>query len=101
MERITAAVVALLLSGGLAYAEMGKKLSQAECQSLWGQANPANAATITEADAALYISDVKAANPDGDGILDQKEFQAACSKGLVKSSASSGASTGDSMSKEK
>lgn len=72
------------------------KLSQAECESLWNQANPSNAATISQSQAQPYVTDFKAANPDGDGTLDKTEFSKACSKGLVKSSASTGSSSGSS-----
>jgi uncharacterized membrane protein len=73
----------------------GQKLSQAECDTLWKQANPSNAATITEAQAQRFVSDVKAANPDNDGTLDRAEFSAACGKGLVRSSsAGAGSSSG-------
>lgn len=73
----------------------GTKLSQAECDALWKQANPTNASTITEAQAQSFVSDVKAANPDGDGTLDKAEFSKACGQGLVKSS-SAGAGAGSS-----
>lgn len=72
------------------------KLSQAECESLWSQANPSNAATISQSQAQPFVTDFKAANPDGDGTLDKNEFSKACSMGLVKSSASTGASSGSS-----
>jgi hypothetical protein len=62
-------------------------MSQSECDALWKQANPSGAATITEAQAQPYVSDFKAANPDGDGTLDQTEFSTACQQGLVKSAA--------------
>lgn len=74
----------------------GQKLSQAECDILWKQANPSNAATITEAQAQQFVSDVKAANPDKDGTLDRAEFSAACSKGLVKSSSAGAGSSSSS-----
>lgn len=73
-----------------------QKLSQAECDSLWMQANPSGAATIGETQAKPYVTDFKAANPDGDGTLDKAEFSKACSSGLVSGSASSGASSGES-----
>ena len=44
----------------------GTKLTQAECDTLWNQANPSGAATITQAQAQPYVTDFKAANPDGD-----------------------------------
>lgn len=71
------------------------KLSQAECTSIWNQANPSGAATISKSQAQPYVTDFAAANPDGDGTLDQNEFTKACNSGLVQSSASSGASTGE------
>ena len=59
------------------------------------QANPSGATTITQAQAQPYVTDFKAANPDGDSSLDQKEFSAACKSGLVKGTGSSGAATGE------
>jgi hypothetical protein len=72
------------------------KLSQSECTSLWQQANSAGGAGLTQAQAAPYVSDFKAANPDGDTTINQNEWMAACNKGLVRSSSSSGASSGTS-----
>lgn len=72
------------------------KLSQSECTSLWQQANSSGGAGLTQAQAAPYVSDFKAANPDGDTTIDQNEWMAACNKGLVRSSSSSGASSGTS-----
>ena len=69
-------------------------MSQSECDALWKQANPSDAATITETQAQPYVSDFKAANPDGDGTLDQTEFSKACSSGLVKSAAAGGQPAG-------
>lgn len=72
------------------------KLSMSECTNLWQQAGGSSSAGLTEAQAKNYVTDFKAANPDGDTTIDQSEFMAACNKGLVKSSSSSGASTGTS-----
>jgi hypothetical protein len=93
---ITVSAFALMAAGAAYAAEPSQKLSQAECDSLWMQANPSNTATISEAQAKPYVSDFKAANPDGDGTLDKAEFAKACSSGLVIGSASSGASSGES-----
>lgn len=80
---------------GNANADTSMKLSQAECTSLWNQANPSGGATITEAQAQPYVTNFKAANPDGDGTLDKNEFDKACQDGLVQSAASSGAASGE------
>ena len=56
----------------------GTQLSQAECDSLWNQANPSGATSITQAQAQPYVTNFKAANPDGDNSLDRNEFSAAC-----------------------
>src|SRR2546427_12197597 len=91
----------ILLAGAIAastafgaYAA-GTQLSQAECDTLWSQANPSGAASITQAQAKPYVTDFKAANPDGDSSLDKNEFSAACKAGLVKGTASTGAATGE------
>jgi hypothetical protein len=77
-------------------ANSNMQMSQSDCTSLWQQANSGNASGLTESQAGAYVTDFKAANPDGDSTIDQSEWMAACSKGLVKNSSSSGASTGSS-----
>jgi Tfp pilus assembly major pilin PilA len=95
MKRIiVATAVALAAASGVCAETGGVKLSAAECDSLWMQANPANAAKISESHAQAYISDVKSVNPDGDGTIEKNEFSNACKQGLIKSSASTGASAG-------
>jgi hypothetical protein len=76
------------------------KLSAAECTSLWNQASP-DGGPISESQAAAYVTDFKAANPDGDNTLEKNEFTKACDAGLVKSAASTGASTGEAGSANK
>lgn len=73
----------------------GTKLSAAQCGSLWNQASP-DGKPISETQAAGYVTDFKAANPDGDNTLEQNEFSKACESGLVMGSASSGTSAGES-----
>ena len=92
---------AILLAGAFAastafgaYAA-GTQLSQAECDNLWNQANPSGAASITQAQAQAYVTNFKAANPDGDSSLDRNEFSAACKSGLVKGTSNTGAATGE------
>src|SRR6202790_4684356 len=77
---LAGAIVASTAFG--AYAA-GTQLSQAEGDTLWNQANPKGAPTITQAQAQPYVTDFKAANSNGDSSLDQKEFSAACKSGLV------------------
>ena len=94
-----AAFTAAALGSTLAVAQTSPqppmKLSQSECTSLWQQAKGSDAG-LTASQSSAYVSDFKAANPDGDTTIDQAEWKAACSKGLVKSSSSSGASAGES-----
>ena len=91
---LLAAAIAASTAFG-AYAA-GTQLSQAECDSIWKQANPSAAATINQSQAQPYVTDFKSADPDNDGSLDQNEFNTACQKGLVKSASSSGAASGES-----
>ena len=72
------------------------KLSQSECSNLWSQVNSSNAKGLTQGQVGNYVSDFKAANPDGDTTIDQNEWMAACNKGLIRNSSSSGASSGTS-----
>ena len=98
MKRV---LLAGLLSSAAAFgafaqaAEPGTmKLSAAECASLWNQASP-DGGPITQQQAAAYVTDFKAANPDGDTTIEKAEFSKACDSGLVKSGASTGAGTGE------
>jgi len=70
------------------------KMSAAECSSMWNSASP-DGKPITQSQAAAYVTDFAAANPDGDNTLEKGEFIKACNSGLVKSSAASGASSGE------
>jgi flavin-binding protein dodecin len=93
---LTFAAILIVGTSATAFAAApAQKLSQAECDSLWMQANPSNSATISEAQAKSYVTDFKAANPDNDGSLDKSEFAKACKSGLVRGSGSSGAGAGD------
>src|ERR671935_3213618 len=81
--------------GGAAFAATeGTKLSAAQCSTLWEKGNATGAATIDASQAQGYVTNFKAAEPDNDGTLTKAEFQAACGKGLVQDSSSSGAASG-------
>jgi hypothetical protein len=73
----------------------GVKLAKAECEAAWKKANPANKPTIGAGQAIAFVTDTKAVNANGDAGIDQKEFMAACDKGLMKdANAASTSSTG-------
>ena len=44
-----------------------------------------NAKGLTKLQSAPYVTDFKAANPDGDTTIDANEWMTACNNGLVKS----------------
>lgn len=97
------AALSVLSTGALAQNNAGSssdagkmKLTQNECMNLWQQAGGSSSARLSEAQVKPYVTDFKAANPDGDTTIEQNEFMAACNKGLVKSSSASGTSTGTS-----
>lgn len=90
---IVASALVLAIASTAAYAQMGEKLAQAECDALWMKAGPTDG-KLSESAAAEYVTDFKAANPDGDTTLEQDEFRNACNQGLIKSSAATGASEG-------
>lgn len=91
---IIASTLALALASG-AYAASGEKLAQAECDALWMKAG-AQDGKLSESAASAYVTDFKAANPDGDTTLEQDEFRNACQQGMIKSSAATGAGEGTS-----
>ncbi len=82
--------------------QAGVKVDQEQCKALWTKANPTNKPKISAGQAQPFISDVMAANTNKDGAIDQKEFMAACDKGIMKDqanansggSANTGAGTG-------
>jgi len=70
------------------------KLSQAECETLWNQANPTKGSTLSQSQAQTYVTNFKSVDTDSDGSISQTEFMTGCNNGNVKGSASSGTSSG-------
>lgn len=68
--------------------QQGVKLEKAECEAAWAKANPSKKEKISAGQAQPFIADVKAANSNGDGAIEQSEFLAACDKGLMKAAGS-------------
>lgn len=80
-----------------ASAEQGyKKLSQADCQTLWKQADASGSGSLSMAQSQAYISDFKSVDANADGKLSSSEFLQGCQDGHVKGSASTGAGAGSS-----
>jgi hypothetical protein len=77
------------------------KLSEAQCSTLWSQANPSQSKTLTQSQAQPYVTDFKSVDSDNDGTISQTEFMTGCSAGHVKGSASSGSGSGSSGSSYK
>lgn len=101
MKRIVvAAAISLAFGATGAMAANDVQLSESECTALWQQANPNNASGLTKSQAVPYVANFNAANPDGDKTIDSTEWMAACGKGLIRSSANTGASSGSSGSSD-
>lgn len=98
---ILAGAALIVSAAGIQAATAAMKLSQAECDTLWNQANPSNGATISMSQAQPYVSNFKSVDIDNDGSISQVEFRKGCNNGLVKSSSSSGSSSGTSGSSSK
>jgi len=95
--------IAFAMFGGAAMAQTkspssgstgAMKMSQAECSALWNRIDSTKAGNISESQVKAYVTDFKALDTNGDHKLSQSEFQAGCDKGLVHSTASTGAGTG-------
>lgn len=92
---------ALCAASGLAFVSAGAqaatmKLSQAECQTMWKQADSSGSGSLSQTQASAYVTDFKSVDANGDGKLSSAEFQKGCDNGMVKSSASTGAGSGSS-----
>ena len=72
------------------------KMTAADCTAAWNRLDTAKLGSVPQAQAEPSITNFKAADANNDGKLSQQEFQAACSKGLVRSSAASGSGSGTS-----
>lgn len=106
MKIVLASGLALALSITVAAAQSGSSssttgtksgtitMSQAECQSLWSKVDAKRTGSVTEDQTKAYVSSFKAVDTNGDGKLSSSEFLAACQKGMVHDTATSGSSTG-------
>lgn len=70
------------------------KLTQAQCESLWNQADSAKAGSLTQAQAQLYVKNFGAVDSNRDGKISRSEFSQGCNAGQVESSAGTGAGSG-------
>ena len=102
MKRAVATTIAIVLGASAVAAQTTapKKMAQSECQSIWNRADSSKSGALTSTQAQSYISDFKTADTNNDGKLSSTEFMAACDKGLVHDSASTGGSAGTSGSKK-
>lgn len=92
--------IAFGMLGGAAIAQTkspsagATKMTQAECAALWNRVDASKAGNLSESQAKAYVTDFKALDTNGDKKLSESEFQAGCDKGLVHSTASTGAGAG-------
>jgi len=75
-----AGVVALGFAGA-AYA--GQPLNSTQCNKAWSMASP-NGETLDQGKAVDYVINFTMVDSDKDGQISKDEFNAACSKGMVK-----------------
>ena len=104
MTRIFKSVSAAVLFGALfAVPAMAQtppasgamKLSQAQCAAIWSKIGKgAKSGSVSETVAQPYLTDFKAVDTNKDGKLSQAEFNAACDKGLVRDTATTGTGAG-------
>ena len=88
MRTIFIGLAGVLTIALAASAFAAQPLAPQECEAVWKQVNPDNLDKVPEASVSAYITDLKVANPDGDGTIEKDEFSKACSSGLVKTAAS-------------
>jgi hypothetical protein len=64
----------------------GAILDEAACQAVWTKAGGGNSLSYDQA--GPYLTNLKQADPDDDGVLTKEEFLHACKLGLVQQEAS-------------
>ena len=117
MKLATFTALAMLLSAGSAFAGAGAPgpegaqaappsgrpsavLDNAKCQDVWTNAGGGDSLSYDKA--GPYVTNLKLADPDGDGKFTKDEFMAACKLGLVQGQPSkpAGATGGGQMTPE-
>jgi hypothetical protein len=96
-----AALVALSVAPVSLSSAYAAKLSSAECQTIWGRANPSNSPELSLAEVQTYVSHFDKVDLNKDGKLSSAEFMSGCKNGNVHDSAASGAGEGSSGSSAK
>lgn len=99
MRMLGIAAAALVVAVPAAFAQTTaapQKLSQAECQAIWKEADASGAGSLSMSQAQPYVTNFKQVDTNGDNSLSGAEFLNGCSKGLAHSASSSGTSTGTS-----
>lgn len=73
----------------------GQKMSQAECETVWNKAaGSASAQSLSQTQAQAYVKNFASVDQNSDGQISRTEFNQACDKGMVQSTASTGAGSG-------
>jgi hypothetical protein len=104
MRLVTLTTLTLLMSTGVAFAGPGAGppkepadpaagrpsaiLDDAKCTSVWNAAQKSGD-TLSEGQAAPFVTNFKLVDADGNGTISEAEFKDGCKKGLVQESASS------------
>lgn len=82
-------------AGGAGGAAGAQKLSQAECEAVWNKAAGSGAATsLSQVQAQAHVKNFASIDQNNDGQLSRTEFNQGCDKGLVQSTAATGAGSG-------
>lgn len=88
LATLTCLASVLALGVGVAQAadEAGKPLDADACKKAWGMASP-DGETLDKGKAVEYVINFDMVDSNADAKVDADEFNAACTKGLVKADA--------------
>ena len=116
MRTTTLSILVLLMSTGLAFAGPGAGppkepadptagrpsavLDEAKCMSVWSAAQKTGD-TLSEGQAASFVTNFKLVDADGNGTISEAEFKDGCKKGLVQEAASAQQPSGKETSRDK
>jgi hypothetical protein len=93
-NRLALLAASAVAAASLAGVAQAASMNASECQAVWKKVDASGSESVTQAQAKPYVTDFKAVDTNSDGKLSSSEFNSACAKGLVQSSASGGAASG-------
>ncbi len=89
-----ALITGALMAASLALPAHAAGMNEAECQKLWSKIDSSSSGSVAMNKVQPYLANKQSVDANSDGMISKNEFSQGCTKGLIQSSASSGAAGG-------